>query len=104
MGKKKKTLVFLPSIHWIYRWVEPEVLGTPSVVTPEFLGHFREENLITQKGEYEEDYILKTPGSSKKVCYINHEEGPSWMRMYDVLISKFGIQVLFTQELTLLQA
>ena len=38
--------------------MEPEVLGTPSTVTPEFLGHFREENLITLEGENKEDYVL----------------------------------------------
>ena len=99
MGKRQKALVFPSSIHWIYRRVEPvepEVLGTPSIVSSRFLGHFRDENLLTSKGEYEEDYILEAPNPSEKVSYINHRNGSNWMWMYNVLISKFGVQVPFT--------
>ena len=99
-----KVLVFLPSIHWIYCWVEPKVLGNPFVVTSEFLGHFREENLLTLKGEYEEDYILEAPSPSKRVCYINHERGSRWMWMYNALISKLGVRVPFTHfQFTILE-
>ena len=31
----------------------------PSVMTFEFLSHFKEETLLTPEGEYEEDYILE---------------------------------------------
>ena len=48
--------------------METEVLRIPSIVTPEFLGHFREENLITLEGEYEEDYVLEAPGPNERVC------------------------------------
>ena len=66
--------------------MEPEVLGTPSIMTSEFLGHFREENLITLEGEYEKDYVLEAPSLSERVCYLNHERGSSWMSMF--LITK----------------
>ena len=91
MAKKQKTLVFPPSIHWIYQWVELEVLGILLVVSSEFLNHFREENLITPKGEYEEEYILKAPDPNERVCYYNHRSGPSWIWMYHILITKLGI-------------
>ena len=67
MARKPKSLVFPPSIPWIYRWVDPEVLGIPSAVTPEYLHHFREENLITPEGEYEEEYILEALGPNERV-------------------------------------
>ena len=76
--------------------MEPEILGTPSFMTSEFLSHFKEENLLMPEGEYEEGYIMEAPSSSERVCYINHWRGPNWMWMYDVLISKYGVQVLFT--------
>ena len=91
IARKQKTLVFPPSIPWIYCWVDLEVLGIPSAVTPEFLHHFREENLITPEGEYEEEYVLEAPGPSDRVCYINHDGGPRWLWMYDFLIAKLGI-------------
>ena len=47
IGKKQKALVFPPLIHWIYRWVESEVLGTPLVITSKFLVYFRKENLLS---------------------------------------------------------
>lgn len=80
------------------------MLGTPSIVTYEFLDHFREENLITPEGEYEEDYILEAPSPSERVCYLNHGRGPNWMWMYDVLITKFGIRIPFTHfQVTILK-
>ena len=69
--------MFPSSIHRIYHLAEPEVLVTPSVVTSEFLGHFREENLLTLEGEYEEDDILEVLGPSERVCYINQGRGPN---------------------------
>ena len=96
MVRKQKTLVFPPSIPWIYRWVEQEVLRIPSVVIPKFLHHFREKNLIILEGEYEEEYILEAPGPSERVCYLNHDGGSRWMWMHDVLITKLGIQIPFT--------
>ena len=43
----------------------------------DFLGHFREEKLLTLEGEYEEKYILEALGPSERVCYINHGRGPN---------------------------
>ena len=84
--------------------VEPKVLGTPLVVTPEFLSHFRKENMIMSESEYEEDYFLEAPNPSKRVCYSNHERGFSWMWMYDILITKLGIRISFTHfQVTVLQ-
>ena len=72
------------------------MLGIPSAVTPEFLHHFREENLITSESECEEEYILEAPGPSDRVCYINQNGGSRWLWMYEVLIAKLGIWILFT--------
>ena len=84
--------------------MELEVIGILSVVTPKFLSHFREENLIMLEGEYEEEFVLEAPGSSERVCYCNHRSGPSWMWMYDVLIMKLGIRIPFTHfQVTILQ-
>ena len=79
MGKKQipKVLQFSPSIQWIYKWVDLEVLGIPSWVSSNFLGSLREENLITQEGEYKEDYILEVLDVNKQVCYLNHRKGPN---------------------------
>ena len=79
MGKRQtpKVLHFLPLIHWIYWWVELEVLGTPLVASSEFLSYLREENLLTSKGKYEEDYTLEALEPNDRVCYINHENGPN---------------------------
>ena len=71
--------------------MEPEVLGTLLVMTPEFLCHLREENVITLEGKYEEDYVLEAPGTSERVCYYNHGRGLSWMWTYDVFITKLGV-------------
>ena len=87
----QKVLVFLPKIHWIYRWVELEVLGILLVVTSKFLWSLREESLITPEDEYEEDYALGVPGENESVCNINHGRGPNWMPMYKVLITKLNI-------------
>ena len=73
MGKK---LQFLPSIHWIYKWVDPEVLGIPLRVTSDFLRLLKEENQITLKGKYEEDYVLAALHVNERVYYINHWRGP----------------------------
>ena len=80
------------------------MLGIPSAVTPEYLHHFREENLMTPKGEYEEEYVLETLGPSDRVCYVNHEGGSRWLWMYDVLIAKLGIRIPFTHfQVSILQ-
>ena len=80
------------------------MLGIPSAVTPEFLHHFREENLIIPEGEYEEEYFLEAPGSSSRVCYINHDGGLRWLCMYGVLIAKLGAQLPFTHfQVSILQ-
>ena len=92
---RKQSLVFQPSIHWIYRWVDPEVLGIPSRASSKFLRSLTEEHLIMPEGEYKEDYILEAPHVNERVCYINHERGPNWMWMYNILISKFGIRIPF---------
>ena len=76
--------------------MELKVLRTPLVVNSKFLSHFKEENLITLEGEYEDDYILEAPGSSEKVCYLNHRKGLNWIWMYNVLITKFGVLIPFT--------
>ena len=89
MARKQKPLIFPLLIPWIYRWVDPEVLGIPSAVT--FLHHFREGNLITSEDEYKEEYVLEAPGSSDRVCYINHDGGLRWLWMYEVLIAKLGV-------------
>ena len=91
MGKKQapKILVFPPSIHWICKWVDPEVLGIPSRVSFEFLRSFREENLITPKGEYKEDYIMEVPDIKERVCYLNHKKVLNWIWMDDILILNF---------------
>ena len=93
---RKQSLIFLPSIHWIYKWIDLEVLGIPSKVCSEFLRSLREEHLITLEGKYEEDYILEVPHVDERVCYINHGRGLNWILMYDVLISKFGVCIPFT--------
>ena len=77
-------------------WVYPEILGIPSRVGSKFLRSLTEEHLITPEGENEEDYILEVPHVNERVCYINHRRGPNWMWMYNVLISKFIILILFT--------
>ena len=84
--------------------MELEVLGTPSVMTFECLDHFREENLITLEGEYEEEYVLEAPKPNKRVYYYNHKSKPSWMWMYDILITKLGVRIPFTHfQFTILQ-
>ena len=105
-GKRQtqNVLQFSPSIHWIYRWMEPEVLGTPSMASSEFLGYFREENLLMPEGEYKEDYTLQAPGPNERVCYNNHESDPKWMWMYNDLISKFCVCIPFTDfQFTILE-
>ena len=89
---RKQSLIFSPLSHWIYKWVNPEVLGIPSRASFEFLRLLREEHLITLEGEYEEDYILEVLQVDERVCYINHGRDPNWMWMYDILISKFDVQ------------
>ena len=95
MGRKQ-TLIFPPSIHWIYKWVDPKVLGILSRVSSELLKSLKGEHLPTSKGDYEKDYVLKVPHVDVRMCYINHGSGLNWMWMYDVLISKFGILIPFT--------
>ena len=93
-----------PSIHWIYKWVDCEVLKIPSKVTPEFLKSLREEHLLIPEGEYEEECVLEAPNADKRVCYLNLDGGLKWMTMYEVLISKFGIRILFTHfQFTILE-
>ena len=42
--------------------------------------------------------------ANERVYYINHESGLNWMWMYDVLISKFGVQIPFTDfQFTILE-
>lgn len=76
--------------------MEPEVLGTLSIMTSEFLGHFREENLITLEGEYEKDYVLEAPSPRERVCYLNHERGSSWMSMFLITKATRSCCLLFT--------
>ena len=60
--------------------------------------------MITPEGEYEEEYILEAPGSSDRVCYINHDSGLRWLWMYDVLIAKLGVRLPFTHfQVSMLQ-
>ena len=93
---KKQSLIFLSAIPSLYRWADSEVLGIPSKVTPKFLKSLREEYLLTQEGEYEEEYYLEAPSTDERVCYINLHDGPRWIWIYDVLISKFGVRFPFT--------
>ena len=92
---KKQSLIFPTAISSIYWWVDLEVLGIPSKVTSTFLKSLHEEHLLTPEGEYEEEYVLEVPTADERVCYINLHGDPKWMWMYDVLISKFGVRVLF---------
>ena len=71
------------------------MLGTALQVNFNFLRSLSEENLITPEDEYEEDYILKVPNVDESVCYMNHGSGSNLMWMYNVLISKFGVRILF---------
>ena len=65
-------------------------------MTSEFLTHFKEENLISPEGEYEEEYYLEAPGPSERVSDLNLHGGPRWMWCYNVLIFKLGVRILFT--------
>ena len=101
---RKLSLVFLPSIHQIYKWIVLEVLGILSRASFEFLRSLREEHLITLEGIYKEDHILELPYVDERVCYINYGRGTYWMWMYDVLISKFGVHIPFTHfQFTILE-
>ena len=93
---KKQSLVFPTAMPLIYRWVDSEVLGIPSKVTSAFLKSLREEHLLTLECEYEEEYLLEAPTVDERVCHINLHGSPSWMWMYDVLSSKFGVRISFT--------
>ena len=73
---KKQSLVFPPAIPWIYKWIDLEVLKIPLKVTPEFLKLLREEHLLTQEGEYEEEFVLEALDINERVCYINLAGGP----------------------------
>ena len=83
---RKETLIYSLSIHWIYKWVDPEVLGIPSMASPEFLRLLKEEHLITPKGEYEEfskhqmltrEFVISTTGKARTGCGCMTCESPS---------------------------
>lgn len=65
-------------------------------VTSELLKSLQEEHLLTPEEEYEEEYVLEAPDANERVCYLNLEGGSKWMWMYNVMISKFGICIPFT--------
>ena len=88
---RTRSLIFPPSIQWIYKWVDREVLRIPLKVTSELLKSLQEEHLLTPEEEYEEEYVLEAPDANERVCYLNLVGGLKWMSMYDILISKFGV-------------
>ena len=66
------------------------------MVSSKFLHSLKEEKLLTSEGKYKEDYVLGFASANERVSYINHGNGPNWMWMYDIQISKFGVCILFT--------
>ena len=85
-----------PHEHILYGWVDREVLGIPSIIGEEDLDSYRECLELTPGGVNDSDYVLQAASEDECICFLNHDDQPHFMWMYEALFSKFGVRLPFT--------
>ncbi|MED6168396.1 hypothetical protein PIB30_011286 [Stylosanthes scabra] len=82
----------------IYRWVSPDVLGAPCTVDQDYLDELKSFGVIFGGGELERRYRVEVARRGERVCFmnLNHPRIPHWLWVNEVMFTKFGVQVPFT--------
>ncbi|MED6159385.1 hypothetical protein PIB30_041863 [Stylosanthes scabra] len=85
----------LPSI---YRWVTPDVLGAPSILSQEYLDELKSSDVLFGGGDLERRYRVVAASPNKHVYFLNlnHPRVPNWLWVNEVMFTEFGIQISFT--------
>ncbi|MED6165733.1 hypothetical protein PIB30_102427 [Stylosanthes scabra] len=86
----------LPFIH---RWVTNDVLGSPSLLTQEYLEELKLSGAIFGGWDLEQRYRVEVAHRDERVCYLNpdHPTVPNWLWVNEVMFTEFGVWVPFTE-------
>ncbi|MED6165611.1 hypothetical protein PIB30_101238 [Stylosanthes scabra] len=84
-----------------YRWVTRDVLGSPSVLTQEYLNGLKLSKVIFCCGELERRYRVEAAWPGERVCYLNlnHPIVPNWLWVNEVMFTEFRVKVPFSEFL-----
>ncbi|MED6194394.1 hypothetical protein PIB30_028147 [Stylosanthes scabra] len=82
----------------LYRWVAPDVLGAPSILSQEYLDELKGTGVIFGGGDLERRYRVEAARRGEWVCYMNldHPSRPHWLWVNEVVFTEFDIRVPFT--------
>ncbi|MED6167328.1 hypothetical protein PIB30_001751 [Stylosanthes scabra] len=82
----------------LYRWVAPDVLGVPSILSQAYLDELKGTRVIFGGGELERRYKVEAARRGEWVCFMNldHPTRPHWLWVNEVMFIEFGIRVPFT--------
>ncbi|MED6141218.1 hypothetical protein PIB30_101084 [Stylosanthes scabra] len=82
----------------LYRWVAPDVLGVPSILSQEYLDKLKGTGVIFGGGDLERRYRVEAARRGERVCYMNldHPSRPHQLWVNEVMFTEFGIRVPFT--------
>ncbi|MED6150411.1 hypothetical protein PIB30_072012 [Stylosanthes scabra] len=82
----------------LYRWVAPDVLGAPPILSQAYLDELKETGVIFDGGELERRYKVEAARRGERVCFMNldHPTKPCWLWVNEVMFTEFGIRVPFS--------
>ncbi|MED6157373.1 hypothetical protein PIB30_022499 [Stylosanthes scabra] len=82
----------------LYRWVSPDVLGAPSALNQAYLDELKATRIIFGGGDLERRYKVEVAHRGERVCFMNlqHPTVPHWLWVNEVMFTKFGVRVTFT--------
>ncbi|MED6143728.1 hypothetical protein PIB30_008675 [Stylosanthes scabra] len=82
----------------LYRWVAPDVLGAPPILSQAYVDELKELWVIFGGGELERRYRVEAARRGERVCFMNldHPTKPHWLWVNEVMFTEFGIRVPFS--------
>ncbi|MED6157990.1 hypothetical protein PIB30_028700 [Stylosanthes scabra] len=82
----------------LYRWVAPDVLGAPPILSQAYLVELKGTGVIFGGGELERRYRVEAARRGERICFMNldHPTKPHWLWVNEVMFTEFGIRVPFT--------
>ncbi|MED6175186.1 hypothetical protein PIB30_075996 [Stylosanthes scabra] len=83
---------------FIYCWVSRDVLGSPSVLSQDYLDELKLSEVIFGGRELERRYRIEAPRPGDRVCYLNldHPRVPNWLWVNELLFTKFWVKIPFS--------
>ncbi|MED6225932.1 hypothetical protein PIB30_098335, partial [Stylosanthes scabra] len=82
----------------IYQWVTRDVLGALSILGQDYLDELKLSHVIFSGGDLEWRYRVEATRPWEWVYFLNldHPIVPNWLWVNEVMLTEFGIRVLFT--------